>query len=127
MVRFLLSLLVALLVGLGIGLYLGWVQFPQQTVDSSASVLAQRYKDEYVLMVAGGYLEDGDLGGALERLRLLGADNAPAFVQEVTERYITNSRDVDDIRYLVALAEGLGRLTPIMEPYRIVTVPGQGQ
>ena len=127
MVRFLLSLLVALLVGLGIGLYLGWVQFPQQTIDSSASALAQRYKDEYVLMIAGGYLEDRDLAGALERLRVLGADNAPAFVQEVTERYITNSRDVDDIRYLVALSEGLGRLTPIMEPYRMVTVPGQGQ
>ncbi|HLU11250.1 MAG TPA: hypothetical protein VK003_16370 [Oceanobacillus sp.] len=127
MVRFLLSLLVALLVGLGIGLYLGWVQFPQQTIDSPASALAQRYKDEYVLMIAGGYLEDRDLAGALERLRVLGTDNAPAFVQEVTERYITNSRDVDDIRYLVALSEGLGRLTPIMEPYRMVSVPGQGQ
>lgn len=125
MVRFLLSLAVALIVGLGIGLYAGWVQFPQQTVDSSADALAQRYKDEYTVMIAAGYLEDQDLTGALERLRLLGVDNAPVFVQEVTERFITNSREVNDIRYLVALSEGLGRLTPIMEPYRIVTVPGQ--
>lgn len=125
MVRFLLSLLVALLVGLGIGLYLGWVQFPQKTVDSPASVLAQRYKDEYTVMIAAGYLEDHDLTGALERLRLLGVDNAPVYVQEMTERYITNSREVNDIRYLVALSEGLGRLTPIMEPYRMVSVPGQ--
>jgi hypothetical protein len=127
MVRFLLSLLVALLVGLGIGLYLGWVQFPQQTIDSPANALAQRYQDEYAVMIAAGYLDDHDLTGALERLRVLGVDNAPAFIQEVTERYITNSRDIDDIRYLVALSEGLGRLTPIMEPYRIVTLPGQGQ
>ena len=49
----------------------------------------------------------------------------PVYVQEVAERYITNSRDVDDIRPLVALADGLGRLTPIMEPYREVHVTGQ--
>jgi hypothetical protein len=127
MTRFLLSLLVALLVGLGVGLYLGWVQFPQLTVDSPASALAQRYKDEYTVMIAAGYLDDHDLTGALERLRVLGVDNVPVYVQEVTERYITNSRDVEDIRYLVALSEGLGRLTPIMEPYRMVSVPGQSQ
>lgn len=127
MVRFLLSLLVALLVGLGIGLYLGWVQFPQVTIDSPASALAQRYKDEYTVMIAAGFLQDRDLTGALERLRVLGVENVPAYVQEITERYITNSRDVSEIRYLVALSEGLGRMTPIMEPYRIVSVPGQSQ
>jgi hypothetical protein len=76
-------------------------------------------------MVAAGYLADGDLGGALERLRLLGVANIPAYVQEVTERYISNSQDVNDIRYLVALSEGVGRLTPIMQPYRQLFPPGQ--
>ena len=124
MVRFFASLLVALLVGLGLGLYLGWVQFPVQQTDSAATVLAQRYKDEYAVMIAQGYLADQDITGALERLRLLQVDNIPAYVQEVTERYITNSRDVRDIRVLVALSEGLGRLTPIMEPYRPLPVTG---
>jgi hypothetical protein len=66
-------------------------------------------------------LKDKDLGGAVERLRILGVPNVPAYVQDVTERYITTSRDAKDISYLVALAEGLGRLTPIMQPYRQVT------
>jgi hypothetical protein len=123
MMRFLISLVVGLVLGAGIGLYLGWVQFPVEFVDSPASSLATRYQDEYTVMVAGGYLGDGDLIGAIERLRLLDVPNVPFHVQEVTERYITNSRDVDDIRYLVALAEGLGRLTPIMEPYRDLRLP----
>ena len=116
--RFILSLLVALIVGALIGLYVGWVQFPAQTIDSPASALAQRYKDEYTVMVAEGYRADADLNGALERLRFLSVENIPAYVQETTERFITNSRDLEDIRALVLLAEGVGRLTPIMQPYR---------
>lgn len=124
MLRLLVSLLLGLVVGAGIGLYLGWVQFPVEFVNSPASSLSERYKDEYTVMVAGGYLKDSDLGGAVERLRLLGIANIPLFVQEVAERYISNSRDVDDITYLVALSESLGRLTPIMQPYRQVAAPG---
>jgi hypothetical protein len=123
MARFVLSLFVGLVLGLGVGLYLGWEQFPVKFVNSPANSLAQRYKDDYVVMVAAGYLHDADLGGAMERLRILGVVNVPAYVQEVTERYITNSQNVDDIRSLVALSEGVGRLTPIMEPYRQVASP----
>lgn len=123
MLRFLISLLVGLALGAGVGLYLGWVQFPSQYVNSPAATLSERYKDEFTVMVATGYLKDGDLGGAFERLKILGVANIPSFVQSVTERYISNSRDAQDITYLVALAEGLGRLTPIMEPYRQLSPP----
>jgi hypothetical protein len=126
MLRILISLLVGLVLGALVGLYLGWVQFPVQFVNSPASSLAEQYKDEYVVMIAAGYLKDGDLGGALERLRLLNVPNIPAYVQDVAERYITNSRDVNDITYLVALSESLGRLTPIMQPYRRVALPEAG-
>lgn len=125
MVRFLLSFIVALVVGLLLGLYLGYVQFPVKYTDSSTDRLAQRFKDDYTVMIANGYLSDGDLTGALERTRVLGVENVPVYIQETTERYITNSSRVEDIRALVALSSGLGRLTPIMEPYRILTVPGQ--
>jgi hypothetical protein len=124
MARFFLSLLFGVVVGVGAGLFIGWNQ-PVQLLNSPANLLAQRYKDDYVVMVAAGYLADGDLGGALERLRLLGVTNIPVYVQEVAERYISNSQIVDDIRYLVALSEGVGRLTPIMEPYRQLSPPGQ--
>jgi hypothetical protein len=116
--RFILSLLVALILGALIGLYIGWVQFPAQTIDSPTSALAQRYKDEYTVMVAEGYRADRDLNGALERLRFLSVENIPAYVQETAERFISNSRDLEDIRALVLLAEGVGRLTPVMQPYR---------
>ncbi len=127
MVRFLVSLMIALVVGLGVGLYLGWVQFPAKYTDSSADRLAQRFKDEYTVMIANGYLADSDLNGALERMRVLSVENVPAYIQDTTERFITNSRGVNEIRALVAFSSGLGRLTPIMEPYRILTVPGQSE
>lgn len=126
MLRLLLSLLIGLAVGVLIGLYVGWVQFPVQFVDSPASSLAERYKNEYMVMVASGFMKDGDLGGAVERLRILGVANIPAYVQEVTERYISNSQDANDISVLVALSESLGRLTPIMLPYRRISSPGVG-
>lgn len=124
MTRFLLSFFVAVLVGLGIGLYLGWVQFPVQFIDSPADSLAPAYKDEYTLMIAAGYAADGDLNGAVERLRILGIEDVPSYVQAITERFISNSRGVDDIRLLVNLSEAIGRLTPLMEPYREVALPG---
>ncbi len=124
MLRFLLSLLVALLIGAGIGLYLGWVQFPAQYVNSPASALAEPYRDDYTVMVAAGFLAENDTAAAVERLTWLGVADVPAHVQTVTERYIANSQDIDDLRALVALAEALNRLTPAMEPYRRVSVPG---
>lgn len=127
MLRFILSLAIGLAVGLGVGLYLGWVQFPVEFVNSPAADLSPRYKDEYTVMIATGFLGDGDLQAVVERLRPLGVNNIPAYVQETAERYITNSQNVNDIRVLVALAEAMDRLTPIMEPYRQVSLPGQSQ
>jgi hypothetical protein len=73
--------------------------------------------------VAGGYWENADILGAFERLQMLGVQSVPQFVQDVTEKYITTSRSVDEIYLLVALSEGFGRLTPIMQPYRQVNIP----
>jgi hypothetical protein len=126
MLRFLFSLVIGLAIGAGVGLYLGWVQFPVEFVNSPASSLAERYQDDYIVMVSGGYLTDGDLAGAVERLQILSAANIPALVQETAEKYISDSRSVEDIRKLVALAEAMGHLTPIMDPYSRVIVPGGG-
>ena len=123
--RFILSLLIGLIVGAGAGVYLGWVQFPVEFVDSPATSLSDQFKDEYTVMIATGYAADDDLAGAVARLRLLDVENIPEHVQKTTERYISNSRNVEDIRFLVVLAAGLDRLTPIMEPYRQVSLPGQ--
>lgn len=124
--RFFISLFAGLALGLGVGLYLGWVQLPVEYLDSPAARLSQRFRDDYTVMIASAYDTDRDLTGAIDRLRVLGVENIPTHVQEVTERYISGSHDVEDIRPLVVLSEGLGRLTSVMEPFRQVVVPGPG-
>lgn len=118
MTRFLFSLLLGLGLGVGAGLFIGWEVAPTEYVDSPLPALAPRFKDEYTVMVAAGFATDADTLGAVERLRLLGVDNVAQYVQETTERFITNSRDLTQIRLMVNLSEGLGRLTPIMETFR---------
>ncbi|MCU0497289.1 MAG: hypothetical protein MUF87_08065 [Anaerolineae bacterium] len=124
MLRTLISLLIGLAIGLGIGLYLGWVQFPVVYTESPASLLDQRFKDEYTVMIAAGYLADRDLQGAVGRLRVLDLDNIPDYVQRLTERFISESRDFRNIQYLVALSVGLGRdAGALYDPFREVTLP----
>ncbi len=127
MKRFLISLVVGAALGVGLGLMLGWQVFPVEYTNGPSTALRQDYQNEYTLMVAEGYLLDGNANGAFDRLRMLQVDNIPLHVQTVTESYITNSRSLEEIRALVALSEALGRLTPIMEPYRPATLPGQNQ
>jgi hypothetical protein len=122
----------ALLLGVGIGVYLGWVQFPVEYRNSHLCQLRDDYQAAYTLMVARGYRQDRDLDKALDRLRPLRVadtpacrdgrdyeiDNLPDWVQTLTERYISEGANPDEIRDLVALAEGFDRLTPIMESFR---------
>jgi hypothetical protein len=118
MLRLFVSVTIGFLLGIGLGLFVGWVLAPTEYVDSPMQSLSQRHKDDYTVMIAAGYAADKDVNAVLERLRKLNVDNIPQYVQDITERYITNSRDLVDIRLLVNLSEGLGRLTPIMENFR---------
>lgn len=124
MTRAFVWLVVGVLVGGAIGLFTGWVVAPTEYVNSPLRDLALRHKDDYTIMVAQGYSRERDALGAVERLRLLGVDNVPQYVQETAERFITTSRNVDEIRLLVNLAEGLGRLTPLMENFRALNPAG---
>jgi hypothetical protein len=121
--------LITLLIGGGLGLYLGWVQFPIEYDDSHMCQLDRNYQEEYTLMVARGFQQDGDLEAALERLRPLRVegidvcadgrsdpiDNIPSWVQFLTERYISQSRNTDAICDLAELSAAFGRLTPPMQ------------
>ena len=116
MVRVFLSTVIGVLIGIAMGLGLGW-GFPPEYSDSTLSELARSHQDTYTVMIASAYVSDGDISGAFERLQELGVENVPAYVQDTTERYITNSRELEDIQLLVALSEGFGRLTPVMETF----------
>ncbi len=120
MSRLLLSLIAGLVLGVGAGLFVGWVAFPVEYLDSPASALDRRYKDDYTVMVAAGYLVDRDVQGAIDRLRILGEENIPLYIQETTERFISNSRGLEEIQFLVALSESVGRLTEPMMDYRML-------
>ncbi len=127
MQRLVLALLVGLVIGVGAGLFIGWVVSPVQYVQSPMSDLSRRYKDEYTVMVAAAYQVDGDLTEALRRLQLLGAENIPLYVRDVTERYISENGpgQESDIRNLVVLSRALGYYTPPMQPFTVSTAaPG---
>ena len=121
--RIVISLIIGVVIGALVGLYLGWVQFPVEYVNSPASALATRHLDEYTIMLAEGYSQDNDIASVLERLQLLNEENIPEYVQNLTERYISNSRDVDDILALITLSDGLGRSTDLMREYRQIVAP----
>lgn len=116
--RFLRSLIFGLSVGAVFGLYFGWLRFPSDYRSSEMSALEQRYKDDYTIMVAAGYAYDGDAAAAIERLERLGVEDAADYARQTAERVIVaSSRSLSDIRLLIGLADGLGRLTPMMKPF----------
>jgi hypothetical protein len=122
--RYVGSLLIGVLIGLAVGVFLGWEQFPVEYTNSAMSALAPRYQEDYTVMVAEGYLYDQDINAALTRLQPLGKENIFDYIQDLTERLISQSK-VSAIPPMVALSEAVGRLTPAMEIYRLTPVPTQ--
>lgn len=123
--RLLTSLLIGCAIGLAIGLYLGWVQFPVETVEGPMRALASADKDRYTVMVAQAYELDGDTAEAIRRLQPLNTPNTniPQYVRDVTERYISESGSGNeaDIRHLVSLSRALGYFTPPMQGFVVAT------
>jgi hypothetical protein len=110
------------LLGMGVGLYLGWVQFPVVTVDAGMRALSRAEKDRYTVMVAQSFELDGSPTEAIRRLQPLGEPNIPAYVRDVTERFISDagSGNQAEIRYLVSLSRALGYFTPPMQAFSAV-------
>ncbi len=123
--RLITSLLIGCAVGLVVGLYLGWVQFPVETVEGPMRALANADKDRYTVMVAQAYELDGDTEEAIRRLQPLNTPNTniPQYVRDVTERYISESGSGNeaDIRHLVSLSRALGYFTAPMQGFVVAT------
>lgn len=107
------SLLAGSLAGWTLGQLAGGGALNPGGVDQQS----RQFRDDLLVMIAAAYSEDGDLPAAWRRMRLVAGSTSVVTLQSTAERFIANSRNVQDIRFLVALAEGLGRLTPAMRPF----------
>lgn len=105
-----------IMIGGGIGLYLGWVVWPVQFVDGAPAGLQPNYQEDYLLMVAVAYTQDGDLELARRYMAGLGGESGQLLLR-VTVEAILSGRAESDIRPLVALSQALGLESPAMVPY----------
>jgi hypothetical protein len=111
--------LISGIIGLALGLFVGWVQFPVQTINAPMPNLSPADKTNYTIMVAESYELNGDLQESKRQIAQLGIPDVGIYVRQLTENLITTtgSSKVTDIRSLVALATGLGQATTLMQPY----------
>ena len=107
---------IGLVMGIGLGLFLGWVAWPTEFTDANPAILAEEYKQEYLLMVAADYALTNDLPGARQKVASLG-ESGEEFLFSFALDQILQSSNQDDIRQLARLANDLGRYSPAMAPY----------
>jgi hypothetical protein len=116
MQRFLITLLIGLVLGAVIGVLIGWYM-PIKPVNGTFDKLNDDAKGDYAVMIGAAYAVDGNWDKAQARLGSLAEPDPAAYVVTLTERYIAEGRNPDDIRNLVRLADRLGYVTPPMQPY----------
>lgn len=107
---------IGLIIGIGLGLFLGWVAWPTEFTDANPSVLAEDFKQDYVLMIAMDYAGTGDLAAARQQVSSLGAGGED-FLFSFTLDQILQGDNEAEIKPLAQLANDLGRYSPAMAPY----------
>ncbi|MBN1310404.1 MAG: hypothetical protein JXB30_03220 [Anaerolineae bacterium] len=109
-----------LLIGLGFGALggaiFGWY-VPIQPASTKIDQLHPDYKADYAVMVGAAYAVDGDWDMVQVRLGRLAEPDPAGYIALLTEQYIAEGRNPDDIRNLARLASRFGYTTPPMLPY----------
>jgi hypothetical protein len=111
-----LLLLFGLILGIALGLLIGWVAWPAEFTNASPELLDDRYKQEYVLMIAAAYAQDNDLNAAQTRLTSLGAESNEFMLSFLLDKILAQDNEAE-IRQLTRLAAALGLYSPAMDPY----------
>ncbi len=109
-------ILLGLAIGIGLGLAIGWSFWPTQFTDANPAVLDDKYRRDYVLLIADGYALDNNLAAAQQRIDDLG-EGGPQFVLDVLIDMILRQQDERAIRRLTRLTNDIGQHTPAMDPY----------
>ena len=101
-----------LLLGLAAGLYYGWVVNPVQGLPSSADVLREDYQADYVLIVAEIYQSEQNPDAAIDRLRLLKAENPLHAIAAAIHFAEQNGYVSADVERIQALDEAIRAWEP---------------
>ena len=109
-------ILFGLIVGVGLGLYVGWVAWPTEFSDATPTLLEDTYRQDYALMIAVAYDQDGNLPLAQQRINSLGP-NGEQLLLDMAVEMILQAQDETEIRQVVRLASALDLYSPAMEPY----------
>jgi hypothetical protein len=111
------------LVGIGVALLFGYKIFPVEYSQTTIGNFGLEHREEFIVMVAGEFANDGDIDKARERLKELNTPNPEEFVAFLADRYIADGRDKNDpdLLNLVRLAQALGKSTRNM--IALVTTP----
>lgn len=107
---------VGIVVGLGLGLLVTWQVWPVEYYDTDPVDLRQNHKDDYVVMIAAAYAQDGDLETAALRLEQLGLEDDTQVVLGLFQRY-DEAGYIEETRSLARLAYGLGVTDVALLPY----------
>ncbi len=109
--------IVGVAAGLGLGLLLGWVIMPVTYVDTAISDLAAEHKDEYAILVATAYGQDGDLDKAQVRLARLEVPNTNQWLSDLVGRAVEARRGAAEVQALAVLAQDLGVSPALLVAY----------
>ncbi|MCB9007921.1 MAG: hypothetical protein H6656_11235 [Ardenticatenaceae bacterium] len=109
-------ILLGLAIGIGLGLAIGWVFWPTEFTDANPTVLEDKYRRDYVQLIADSYALDSNLPAAQQRIEDLG-EGGPEYVLQVLIEMILRQDDEGAIRRLTRLANDIGQYTPAMAPY----------
>jgi hypothetical protein len=107
---------IGFVLGVGLGLFLGWIAWPTEFTEANPSVLAEEYKQDYLLMVAADYSLTDDLPAARQKVAALGG-GGEAFLFSFTLDQILQGNDPTGIGQLAQLANDLDLYSPAMDPY----------
>ncbi len=108
---------IGLFIGGGLALYLAWVAWPLEVTDANPSHLPAEAKEDYALMIAMAYAQDGDLALARWRLATLGKPDSNSWYLGVTVDAILAGKDENQLRRMARLANDLGLQSPALMPY----------
>ena len=107
---------VGIVIGLVLGLLVTWQVWPVEYYDTDSVDLRQEHKDDYVVMIAAAYAQDGDLDTAVVRLEWLGLEDDTQVVLVLFQRY-DEAGYIEETRSLARLAHGLGVTDVALLPY----------